>query len=199
MEEQDSELEGWRQGWQALGGREDLARSLAARVQEDGRRLRRELVTEMGWAVALSALCVWLLVDSEGKPVVAVACAGSLLFTGVWVTRLLTLKYGAANVGDSGLDAFVELTRQRLADDLQWHLFRRRSLHIATLLIVPWVAWALSERYSLYRAEPWVGLAEVGLLVALLVGAFFYLPRKVRALEAARDRFEALVDERTLR
>ena len=41
MEEQDSELEGWRQGWQALGGREDLARSLAARVQEDGRRLRR--------------------------------------------------------------------------------------------------------------------------------------------------------------
>jgi hypothetical protein len=28
---------------------------------------------------------------------------------------------------------------------------------------------------------------------------FSHLPRKVRALQAARDRFEALVDERTLR
>jgi hypothetical protein len=199
MEEQDSELEGWRRGWQALGGRDDLARSLAARVQADGRRLRRELITEMGWAAASSALCVWLLVESEGKPVVAVACAGSLLFTGVWVTRLLSLKYGGEKGADSGLDAFVELTRRRLADDLKWHLFRRRSLDIAALLMVPWVAWALSERYSSYRAEPWVGLAEVGLLIALLVGFYIHLPRKVRALEAARDRFEALVEDRTLR
>lgn len=199
MEQEDTELEGWRQGWQSLGGRDDLARSLAERVRADGRRLRRELVTEMAWAAASTALCLWLLVDSGGKPVVVVACAGVLVFTGVWVTRLLTLKYGASADAASALDAFVELTRRRLAQDLKWHLFRRRSLDIATLCIVPWVAWALSERYSLYRAEPWLGVAEVGLLVALLVGLFIYLPRKVRALQAACDRFEALVDDRTLR
>jgi hypothetical protein len=199
MKEQDTELEGWKREWQSLGGRDDLARSLAERVQQDGRRLRRELVAEMAWAAGSTALCLWLLVDSEGKPVVAVACAGTLLFTGVWVTRLLTLKYGAANAADSGLDAFVELTRRRLADDLKWHLFRRRSLDIAALLIVPWTLWAISERYSLYRAEPWVGVAEVGLLIALLIGLFIHLPRKIRSLEAARQRFEALVDDRTLR
>ena len=198
MTDQDTELEGWRQGWQALGGRADLARSLAERVKQDGRRLQRELVSEMAWAAASSALCVWLLVDSGGKPVVAVACAGTLLFTGAWVTRLLTLKYGAASGADSGLDAFVELTRRRLADELKWQLYRRRSLDVAALLIVPWTIWALTERYSLYRAQPWVGIAEVGLLVGLLVGLFIHLPRKIRALEAARDRFEALVDERTL-
>jgi hypothetical protein len=71
---------------------------------------------------------------------------------------------------------------------------------VLTLLLEGlWVAWALSERYSSYRAEPWVGLTEVGLLVALLVGFYIHLPRKVRALEAARDRFEALVEDRTLR
>lgn len=64
---------------------------------------------------------------------------------------------------------------------------------------MPWTLWAISERYSLYRAEPWIGVAEVGLLVALLIGLFIHLPRKVRALEAARDRFDALVDDRTLR
>ena len=198
MQEQDTELEGWKHEWQSLGGRDDLARSLAERVQKDGRRLRRELVTEMAWAAGSSALCVWLLVDSGGKPVVTVACAGALLFTGVWVTRLLTLKYGTSNDAASGLDAFVALTRQRLADDLKWHRFRRRSLDIAALLIVPWTVWAVSERYSLYSAQPWVGIAEVGLLLALLIGLFIHLPRKIRALEAARDRFEALVDDRTL-
>lgn len=199
MEDQDKELEGWRRGWQSLGGRDDLARSLAERVKQDGRRLRRELVTEMGWAAASTALCVWLLVDSGGKPVVAVACAGCLVFTGVWVTRLLSLKYGASNDTESGLDAFVELTRRRLAEDLKWHLFRRRSLDVAALLIAPWLLWAIPERYAIYRAEPWVGVAEVGALIALLVGLLVHLTRKVRGLEAARDRFEALVDDRTLR
>jgi hypothetical protein len=198
MQEQDTELEGWKQEWQSLGGRSDLARSLAERVKQDGRRLQRELVTELAWAAGSTALCVWLMVDSGGKPVVAVACAATLLFTGVWVTRLLTLKYGPSNGADSGLDAFVELTRQRLAADLKWHLFRRRSLDVATLFTVPWTVWAILERYSLYTAQPWVGVAEVGLLIALLVGMFIYLPRKIRALEAARDRFEALVDDRTL-
>jgi hypothetical protein len=199
MTQPDSELEGWQQDWQALGGREDLARSLAERVQRDGRRIRRELVVEMAAAAGSTALCVWLLVDSRGKPVVAVACAGVLLFTGVWVTRLLTLKQGSSRAEGSGLDAFIELTRRRLTDDVEWHSFRRRSLPILTVLLVPWLVWAISQRASLYGAEPWRGVAELGILVGVLIWSFIHLPRKVRTLEAARDRFEALIDERTLR
>jgi hypothetical protein len=199
MTQRDSELEGWQEEWQALGGREGLARSLAERVQRDGRRLRRELVVEMAAAAGSTALCVWLLVDSQGKPVVAVACASVLLFTGVWVTRLLTLKQGSARADGNGLDAFIELTRRRLADDVKWHGFRRRCLPILTLLLVPWLIWAISERALLYGEKPWLAALELGALVALLGWSFVHLPRKVRALEAARDRFEALVDERTLR
>jgi hypothetical protein len=198
MTERDNELEDWQQEWQALGGREDLARSLAERVQHDGRRIRRELVLEMAAAAGSTALCAWLLVDSKGKPVVTVACAAVLIFTGVWVTRLLTLKQGSSRAEGTGLDVFIELTRRRLTDDVKWHTFRRRSLDVLALLMVPWTLWAISERYPLYRAEPWLGAAEVGALLGLLVGSFIHLRRKVRTLEAARDRFEALVDDRTL-
>jgi hypothetical protein len=199
MTKRDSELEGWQQDWQSLGGREDLARSLAERVQRDGRRIRRELIVEMAAAAGSTALCVWLLVDSRGKPVVAVACAGVLLFTGVWVTRLLTLKQGSSRAEGSGLDAFIELTRRRLTDDVKWHTFRRRALDVLVPLTLLWTVWAFSHRQALYRARPWLGAVELSALVALLVWSFVHLRRKVRALEAARDRFEALVDDRMLR
>jgi hypothetical protein len=199
MTERDDELEGWKQQWQALGGREDLTCALAERVQRDGRSIRRELAVELSAAAGSTALCVWLLVDSRGKPVVAVACAAILFFTGVWVTRLLTLKQGSARAEGSGLDAFIELTRRRLADDVKWHDFRRRCLPILTLLLVPWLIWAVSQRAALYGEKPWLAMLELGALVGLLIWSFIHLPRKVRALETARDRFEALVDERTLR
>jgi hypothetical protein len=50
------------------------------------------------------------------------------------------------------------------------HFAGEQVSDIAALLIVPWTLWALSERFALYRA-----------------------------LEAVRDRFEALVDARMLR
>lgn len=199
MEQPDVELEDWKRQWQGLGGREDLARSLAERVARDGRKVRRDLALEMVAAAASTATCVWLLVDSNGKPVVAVACAGILFFTGVWVTRLLTLKYASARAEISGLDAFIGLTRQRLADEIKWQTFRRRALNVMTLLIVPWTIWAISERFALYPRNPWLGVAELGLLLGILIAAFTHLPRKIRRLQASLQRFDALVDDRTLR
>ena len=199
MEQPDVELERWKQQWHALGGREDLARSLAERVARDGQKIRRELGLEVAAAAASTAICVWLLVDSRGKPVVAVACAGVLLFTGVWVTRLLTLKRASAGAEVTGLDAFIQLTRQRLTDEIKWQTFRRRSLNVMTVLVVPWTVWAFLHRYALYRSDPWLGAAELGLLFGTLIALFFHLPRKLRGLEASLQRFDSLVDDRTPR
>jgi hypothetical protein len=195
----DLELDRWKQQWQALGGREDLARSLAERVRHDEGRIRRELALEMAAAAGSVALCLWLLVHHQGKPVVAVICAVSLVFTGVWVTRLLTLKLSGSRAETSGLDAFVELTRRRIADDIQWHTFRRRSLFVVVPLALPLAIWAAVVRYDHYRAEPWLAVAEGGLFLALVIGAVVQIHRKLRSLEAARARFDALVDDRTLR
>jgi hypothetical protein len=199
MEQPDDELERWKLQWQALGGREDLARSLAQRVAIDGRKIRRELMLEVAAAAASTATCVWLLVDSRGKPVVVAACAGVLLFTGVWVTRLLSLKQASAGAEVSGLEAFLQLTRQRLVDEIKWQTFRRRSLNVMTLLVVPWTVWALFHRYPVYQSHPLQGTAELGLLLGILMALFIHLPRKIRSLEAGLQRFDALVDDRTLR
>ena len=199
MMQPDVELEEWKRQWQELGGREDLSRSLAERVARDGRKARRDLALEMVAAAASTATCVWLLVDSRGKPVVAVACAGVLLFTGVWVTRLLTLKHASSRAEISGLDAFIALTRQRLTEEIAWQAFRRRALNVLTLLIVPWTIWAVWQRYPLYRSNPLLGVAEVALLVGILIVAFIRLPRKLRGLQDSLRRFDALVDDRTLR
>jgi len=199
MDQPDVELEEWQRQWQELGGREDLSRSLAERVARDGRKARRDLALEIVAAAASTATCVWLLVDSRGKPVVAVACAGVLVFTGVWVTKLLTLKHGSSHADVSGLDAFIALTRQRLAEEIKWQTFRRRGLNVMTLLIVPWTIWAVWQRYPLYQSNPWLGVAEVGLLLGVLIVAFTHLPRKLRGLQASLRRFDALVDDRTLR
>ncbi len=195
----DLELERWQRQWQALGGREDLARSLAARVQHDTSRIRRELALELAAAAGSIALCLWLVVHHEGKLVVTAICAVSLVFTGVWVTRLLTLKLSSSPAETSGLDAFVELTRRRLADDIQWHTFRRRSLVVLVPLLLPLTAWAAVARYDHYRAQPWLAAAEGALLVGLVVGAALHINHKLRCLESARARFDALVDDRTLR
>ena len=195
----DTELEDWRRQWRELGGRDDLARSLSERVGKDRQRLWRELIAECVAAAASTLLCVWLLVDSRGKPVVVVACAGALLYTGAWVTRLLTLKLAAARTDAVALEAFIELTRRRLAADIRWQTFEWQSVRVMPLLVLPWALWAVWHRYSLYVSEPWRAATELGLLVGLGVGAFIRIPRKLRRLEAARDRFEALIDERTLR
>jgi hypothetical protein len=175
MEQPDDELERWKLQWQALGGREDLARSLAQRVAIDGRKIRRELMLEVAAAAASTATCVWLLVDSRGK------------------------KHASAGAEVSGLEAFLQLTRQRLVDEIKWQTFRRRSLNVMTLLVVPWTVWALLHRYPLYQSHPLQGTAELGLLLGILMALFIHLPRKIRSLEAGLQRFDALVDDRTLR
>jgi hypothetical protein len=194
----DNELERWRSEWQELGGREGWERELSVRVVRDGRRIRHDTAVEIGATLVAILACVWFILRSHGEVVTTVTCASILVFRGIWVTRLLTLRSGTRQVDGTALDAFVEVTRLRLTDDLRWNTFVRRAIVGLMVIDVPYSCWAFVSHRAFYTAEPWraiVGLAaDKIILLALLVLQY----RRRRALEAERERFESMVAERTL-
>ncbi len=198
MSKEDVELERWKREWQELGGRDGLAKELAERVVKDGRRLRRGAAVEILATVFSTLVCLWFLARSRGELVTVVVCAAVLIFNGVWVTRLLTLRQGSLRAAGTELDAFLELTRRRLADDLKWNAFGRRSTAVGALFLAPWSVWMFASHYDKYMAEPWRAVVGFGGIAVILSGLFAYQSRKRRALEADRDRLEALVAERTI-
>lgn len=198
MSEEDVELERWKREWQELGGRDGLAKELAERVVKDGRRLRRGAALEIAAAAFSTAICAWLLVRTHGDLLVVTVCSAILIFNGVWVTRMLTLRQGSLRAVGTGLDAFLDLTRRRLADDLKWIAFGRRSTVVLALFLAPWAVWMFVSHYERYRAEPWRGFVGFGVAAAILIGLFVYQGRKLRALEADRERLESVVAERTI-
>ncbi len=194
------ELASWRSEWQSLGGREDLARELAERARKDGQRIRRAAALEISATAVATAFCVWFLAKSKGAPIVVALSVVILVFNGVWLTRLFTLREGTmrgVSPGE-GLDAFVELTRRRIADDLRWNRFSRGATQVLATFIALWCAWAFVQGYSFYAAEPWRGVVGFGGAAAILGGLFVWQRRKAAKLETERERFEALVAERTL-
>lgn len=195
---EDKELETWKTEWQSLGGRERLAEELAGRVAKDGKRLRRALAREVVAGVVAVGLSVWLVARTHGELVSAVACAGIVLFTGIWLTRLFWVYEGSLRSPGTGLDAFMDLTRCRLADDLKWIAFSRRATQILAIAIVPWGIWAFVRRYAMYRDEPWRAVVGFGSVALILTGLFVWYRGKQRKLVAELERFEALVAERTL-
>ena len=195
---EENELETWRGEWQSLGGREGLTRELAARVADDGRRIKRSVATEVIAAAFSSSVSIWMAITSHGAPVVVALCAGIFLFNGVWLTRLFTLREGERSGLGDGLDAFVERTRRRLLDDLRWNTFARRAAIGLGVAIVPWSAWMLVVGWSVYRAEPWRAGVGFGGIVVILGFVFAWLRSKRTTIAAERERFEALVAERTL-
>ncbi|MBL9112477.1 MAG: hypothetical protein JNM74_24530 [Myxococcales bacterium] len=194
----DQELEAWRAEWQSLGGREGLAQELAGRVGRDGQRIRRGVALEIAGGAFATALSVWLVVRARGELVVSVVCAGILLFVGVWVTRIVTLRQGTFDTMGSGLDAFVALTRRRADDDVRWGRFAMRAMQVLAALLVPWGVWAFVARYALYRAEPWRAVVGFGTAAVILAASLVWQRRKLRKVEAERERFEALVADTTI-
>lgn len=195
---EENELETWRGEWQSLGGREGLTRELTARVAKDSRRIRRSVATEVLAGVFSSSIALWMTIRSHGAPVLVALCAGIFLFNGVWLTRLFTLREGEHSGLGDGLDAFVERTRRRLQDDLRWNTFARRATIVLGVAIVPWSVWMLVVGWSVYRAEPWRAAVGFGGVVVILGFLFGWLRSKRRTIAAERERFEALVAERTL-
>ncbi len=195
---EERELEGWKNEWQALGGRDSLATELAARVERDARRIRRAVAVEIAASVFAVSVTVWGVVRTRGDVRVAVACAAILVFTGVWISQLTALRLPSLRQHGTGLDAFVELTRRRLTDELRWVSFADRAMLVLGVLLVPWSVWMFFSHAARYAAEPWRAFVGFGTAALVFVLAWVKSRRRRRAVTAERDRFESIVAERTL-
>jgi hypothetical protein len=193
---QDQELSRWQSEWQSMGGREDLAKELSLRVVRDGNRIRRGLAIEVAGGLFAGGLSIALMIRMRGDAVTTVVCAGVLVLTGVWTTRIFALREGSLRATAEGLDTFVALTRRRLDDDLRWLVFGSRAMQVFAALNVPWAVWALVARWETYSAEPWRGIVGFGTAGLILAATFLGYRKKRRSLLQDRERFEALVAER---
>ncbi len=192
----DHELSRWQLEWQSMGGQEGLASELSTRVVRDGKRIRRSLTMEVAGGLFAVGLSIALVVRMRGEAVTTVVCAGVLVFTGVWTSRIVALRQGSLRATTEGLDTFVELTRRRLDDDLRWVVFATRAMQILTALLVPWAIWALVARWAVYTAEPWRGIVGFGTAGVLVAASFLKYRIKRRSVLQDRERFEALVADR---
>ncbi len=201
IEANDPELETWKREWQELGGEEELARELAARVASDRRRVWRSAIRELLGAAFSTALSFWLIARSHGELVTIAVCGTVLIFNGVWTTRLFVLRESflrSSSFEGKGLDSFVDLTRHKLIDDLKWNAFARIALIVLLLVLVPMSVWAFVARYEMYRAEPWRAYVGFGVAFGIFGACFFVGQRKRRRLIRESERFELLVAERSL-
>lgn len=193
---EEKELEAWRAAWQSLGGESALAAELAAQAAKDARRVWVSRATETLAALASTSVSLVFAIRSHGRAVTVALCAGIALFNAIWLTRLFTLRVGAGE--GSTVAHFVALRRARLERDRTWNAFARRATIGLGVALVPWSLWMLRVGWALYRAEPWRFVVGFGGVLVILAGVLVTLSRAQKRLDAERERFEALVAERTL-
>ena len=188
--EDDQELTRWRGEWQALGGKDDLAGRLVARAAKDGKRMRRAALGEVLAVVLSTSICVWLIVRMHGALDVVVMTGLILLFNGAWLTHFFTLRANLFGPSGEGVDAFVALTRSRLATELRWARFARLWMLGLVVPLVPWGIWVLIAHREAYRAAPWRAVVGFGTAAAIFIGVYFWTRHKERQLRAEEEAFE---------
>ncbi|MFN7700120.1 MAG: hypothetical protein ACK6CU_30960 [Deltaproteobacteria bacterium] len=199
MSPEDDELAAWRASWQALGDTEDLAADLALRAKRDARLLHRAAAAQ----VLASALAILgasaLALRSSGRPENLVLLALIALFCGVWLALFFSSRASVFASDAEGLDAFVRLTRKRLAVELRWCTTARRATAALCVALAPWGGWLLWRRWDLYAEEPWravVGFGGAALVVGLVVWG---LGHRERGLREVQRRLEERLDQASLR
>jgi len=198
MTDEEKELAGWRAEWQTLGDVSALTAELSARCARDGRRLRRSLARELVAAAFSSVVAAGLIVRTRGLLPVVVICSAILVFNGVWATRFLLAQNAVLGEEGEGLDAFVSLTRRRLASERSLSRFAWNANVAISAFLGPAIAWLLVARWERYREHPWNGVVGVSIAVVIHVGVFLVLRRKRAHLDEEERRFEELVTRGTL-
>lgn len=193
---EERELEAWRSEWQALGGREELARELAERAKRGAAKQRRAVMMEVVASVVANASFLRMAITSRGAPVITALCAGAFFFSGIWLSKLFAI-FGPKD-GATSVDGYVDVLRAQLDKDARWNDFARRATAALGLAIVPWSLWKVAADWQLYRAEPWRFVVGFGGVVVILAGLLFASTKKRARLAEERERFESLVAERTL-
>lgn len=195
---QDPELSAWRSEWQSLGGREDFAAALVARAAKDRRRIRRVVAREVLAGLLSSVAFCGIMVRSRGAPEVVAIFGFSLVFIGSWLTYLLTLRADFFAGSGEGVEAFVALTRRRLAIEGRWLRFAERWTLALGAAILPWGVWFFAVHREQYLAEPWRAVVGFGGIAAILAGVFLWMRRKQRKLRVEERAFERCVKETQL-
>jgi hypothetical protein len=198
VKNQDPELSAWRSEWQGLGGREDFAAAVVARAAKDGRRARRVVVREVLAALLLLVWSCWMVARSRGAPEVLAMVGFILVFTASWLTYLLALRVDFFEGSGEGVEAFVALTRRRLAIEGRWLRFVERWTLVLGVAIVPWSVWWFAVHRERYLAEPWRAVVGFGGVAAILAGVVFWMRRKQQKLRVEERAFERCVNEAQL-
>ncbi len=199
MTNEDLELRQWQDEWNALGGEAGFARELVARAARDTRRLWLSSFLEVLAAALSSAFSLSGVIWSHGQPTIVAMTAIILVFNGVWLTRMFSLREGTYRGASSGVDDYVALTRKRLDGDIAFSRFARRATSVLAVLLTPWGVWMFLTHRDAYVAEPWRAVVGFGGVLAILTFIFLSQSRSRKRKVAERARFERLVAERVLR
>lgn len=194
----DEELTTWRAEWQSLGGKEGFGKELVERAAKDARKMKRSAAGEVLGALSSSAVCVGLVVKMHGAAEVTAVTAMILLFNGAWLTHFFTVRAGTFSPEANGLDAFVELTRKRIATAIRWNRYAANWTAILSLLLVPWSVWTFLAHKEAYLAAPWRAFVGFGGWVGIMAALLVFLRWKRAKLVLEQERFEKQVAEVSL-
>jgi len=194
----DAELASLRAEWGNLGGQAELVTRLTARAGVDGRRMWRDATAEVMGALGSTSVVLWATIASHGSLTTVTIAAFVLLFNGAWLTHFFLTRADLFRASTEGLDAFVVLTRKRLAAEERWTRASLRWQMVVALFLLPWFGWVFVTHLDLYRAEPWRVALVVGVFAAVVGGLRVYSTRKGRRLRAEAARFEQMVADAAL-
>lgn len=193
MTNEERELAGWRAEWNEIADGPAFERAIGARVARDRRRLFVSAATEVGATCLGTAIIAWLLARSHGSPLILAMAIPILLFFGAWLARFFGMRRGLFRAPAEDVSTFVDLTRKRLATEIEWMRFARRSTLAIAAASLPWSAWAFAARFDRYAAEPWRAVVGFGGVVVILAGLAWWIPRKDARLRGELARFEDVV------
>ncbi|HEX7666156.1 MAG TPA: hypothetical protein VF407_16630 [Polyangiaceae bacterium] len=198
MTNEERELAEWRTEWNEMADLPAFERTIGERVARDGRRLLVAAVGEVGGAIVGIAGAVWLVARAHGSRVVLWLALALVLFFCMWLGRFFKMRRGLFRAPAESVAAFVDLTRKRLASEIEWMAFAKRSTTALGIASVVWMAWALVAHLDRYAAEPWRAVIGVGGVLAILGGLAWWIPRKHARLTSELARFERIVGRATL-
>lgn len=189
----DREMQAWREQWQQLGARDDLARELASRAKRDGRRMRRAALGEVLATALSSSFCAWMLVRSRGAATVVAVTALVLLFNGAWLAQFFGARAGLFRASGDTVGAYAQLARARLDAEARWVRTAKRWTAALALALLPWAGWVAYAQRAVYAAEPWRAAVGFGGAALILAGVAWQLRRRSLRLDLERQALEQQV------
>jgi hypothetical protein len=158
-------------------------------VRRFRRRQQAKVAVEVIAGAALVAVYANLLSRSPPPALVAVAIA-SLLFVGMYLTYLFTIRSGLLRASAVTTGEWLALLRQQVDADLRWNRFLTRVCIGAALFGTAWAPWLFFTFADAHLAAPWRAVVGFGSYFVLVFGMLGWCGRTRRRLLARREALE---------